>query len=272
MNTSAERYRILGSIEVRTGESWVDVPPAKWRALLAVLLINANHIVPVDELEHQLWPQCPPPAARKLVQHYVSRVRRLIGDPRGHALRTRPRGYELTVGRGELDADRFMELSATGHRALVAGEHVAAARHFLEALSCWRGGAALANVGGVPAVEIERFRLNEHRLTTVETWLRAELAGGTPEAVIAELQALVAAHPLRERMRELLMIALYLAGRRCDALAACRDLRAILREEHGLDPDDSVCRLEQKILRGEPVDLMVRGRLPSPPVPAARPQ
>jgi DNA-binding SARP family transcriptional activator len=260
------RYRVLGPIEVRPpGGTWIDVSPAKWRALLSIFVVHSGRVVPASELMRQLWPQKPPSAAGKLVQHYVSRLRRLIGDPRGQVLRTRPHGYELSQDDGESDADRFTALASAGSRALAAGHTELAVRQLREALCLWRGDTAFAGVEGVPSVEIEVFRLAEHRLATVEASLRAGLACGPPEAVIPELQAMVAAHPLRERMCELLMKALYRAGRRCEALAACRELRRILREEHGLDPDDAVQRLEQQILRGERLDPIAAGeRLPRP--------
>ncbi|MCG5444050.1 winged helix-turn-helix domain-containing protein [Micromonospora sp. NIE79] len=255
METNA-RYRILGPVEVRQGDAWVSIAPAKWRALLAVLLINAGSVVPTDELERQLWPQSSPAAARRLVQHYVCRLRRLLGDEQDRrVLRTRPTGYQLLVGPGELDADQFTACAAEGHRALAGGRYAEAAERLRAALSAWRAATALADVTGVPSVEVAAAGLDERRLTATEGWLRASLASGPVEAVIPELQALVVAHPLRERMRELLMVALYRAGRRCDALATGRDLRMVLREEHGLDPDDAVQRVERMILRGESFEV-----------------
>lgn len=246
-------YRLLGALEVRTrGEQWQGITRAKWRGLLAVLLINSNRVVSSDELQRQLWPDVSRSAARKLVQQYVSQLRRTLADPDGAVIRTRPSGYELRAEPGQCDTDRFLATAAAGRQALADGDPVAAV-HLSGALAMWRG-AAFADVTNVPAVSAEAARLNECRMITTEAWIRAELAIGNVETVVPEAAALVASHPVRERLSELLMIALYLSGRQADALGVFHRLRRVLREEMGLDPGHAAQNLARTILRGQPVD------------------
>ncbi|SCL44181.1 DNA-binding transcriptional activator of the SARP family [Micromonospora citrea] len=249
------RYRILGPVQTKSADgTWQDFRQRKWRTLLAVLLVRSNHVVPCDELVRQLWPEEAPGSQRKLVQQYVHRLRRSLGDPAGEVLRTRPAGYELRVSPGELDADQFDRFCAEGRRALAAAAPAEAMERLGQAMALWRG-AAMADVGNAPAIVAERIRMHERRLTATELWLRAGLACGRHDILIPELESLVVAHPLRERLRELLMTALYETGRRADALSVARYLRRLLREELGIDPGAEIQRLERTILLGEDVDL-----------------
>jgi len=261
------RYRLLGTLEVRTGDDdWCGIARAKWRGLLAVLLVTPNRVVPTEELQRQLWPDTSRRAARKLVQQYVGHLRRALADTDGAVIRTRPCGYELRARPGELDAERFLAAMGAGRRALALGDPVTAARQLSGALGIWRG-TAFADVADIPAVTVEAARLNECRLIAAEGWICAELATGNCDTVVPEAAALVAANPVRERLSELLMIALYRTGRQADALGVFHHLRRVLREELGLDPGHGVQSLARTILRGQPVDA--RRLLAAPGAPVA---
>ncbi|MFC5924161.1 AfsR/SARP family transcriptional regulator [Micromonospora vulcania] len=255
------RYRILGPVEVYHDGRWTSLRQAKCRALLAALLANPNQVVPADDLRRQLWSESPPRTAGKLLQHYVYQVRRSLGDAEGQHLATRPPGYQLIVGREELDADRFADLTAAGHRALAAGAPEAAADHLRRALALWRG-PALGDIEDVPAADAEATRLEEVRLLAMEAWIEAELACDHHTWLVPPMEALVVAHPLRERLRVQLMLALYRSGRQTDALALFHDLRRTLRDELGLNAGVEAQEMYQAILRGDP-DLL---RPETPPV------
>ncbi|MET7668330.1 AfsR/SARP family transcriptional regulator [Micromonospora luteifusca] len=252
--TGVVRYRILGPVEVWSVRGWRGIPQAKCRALLAVLLINANRLVPSEDLERQLWSDQSPCTPRKLVQHYVHRLRRLLHDPRGQALCTRPNGYQLNVAADDVDVEEFKALVAVGRRTLATGAADAAAAELGRALALWRG-PAMADVLDVPAVAGSAARLTELRLNATEAWIRAEVNCGRSDVMVAELESLIAEHPLREHFWELLMVALHKAGRQAEALAASRRLRRMLREDLGIDPCSNVQRLERAILLGEDVDV-----------------
>lgn len=259
------QYRILGPVRTRSADGrWGDLPQDKLRTLVATLLVRANRMVSRTELTAQLWPEEAPDSQRKLVQHYVYRLRRILGDPRGEVLRTRPGGYELRVQPEELDAELFDRLCVEGRQSLDAGSAGVAMDSLGRAMALWRG-PALVDVPAAPAIVAEGNRLNERRLAATEMWLRAGLACGRHDQLIPELETLVAVHPLREHFRELLMTALYETGRQADALRACRDLRHTLREELGIDPGAGIQQLERTILLGEPVNLPLVRRCPGVP-------
>jgi DNA-binding SARP family transcriptional activator len=243
------RYRLLGSVEFRTeGGTWHGLPQPKLRALLALLLMRRNQVVPAKEIEDELWPEHRPSSSRKLVQQYVHRLRQQLGGASGVALKTRPSGYQLQVQPGDLDADRFMALVTEGQQRLAAGATEDAAHRLRMALDMWRGGA-LADVQDVPAGRAQAARLNEARLMATEALVCAELELGHHVAMVPELVELVRMHPLRERFRELLMVALCRAGRRADALAVARDVRRALNQELGIEPGVELRQLVSLILR-----------------------
>lgn len=250
-------FRVLGPVEVRrscagpdgTGAGmWVDVAAAKWRNLLGVLLTYANQSVSIGALERQLWPDAAPRTSGKLVQHYVYQLRRVLGDRDGCRLRTRPSGYQLRAGPGDLDVDAFVDLAATGTEELKRGLSDRAAGTLARALAVWRG-PAFADVPDVAAVRVEAMRLDECRLSVIETWVEAELENRRHREMVPELEALVTTHPLRERFAWQLMIALYRSERAADALTVSRNLRRSLRADLGLDLGPTVRRLEEAILR-----------------------
>lgn len=224
-------YRVLGPIEALDGERRLPLGGPKQRALLGVLLLSANRVVPRDELVDAVWPEGAPPTAATALQVYVSRLRKLL--PPG-SLETRPPGYVLHAGPGELDLERFEQLTAADRAA--------------EALELWRGPPlAGLELGGPARVEVQR--LEERRLAVLEDRVEADLTHGRHVDLIAELEALVSRNPLRERLRGQLMLALYRSGRQAEALEHYRALRLMLRDELGLEPDASLRRLHTEILR-----------------------
>lgn len=212
-----------------------------------MLLLEAGRVVPVNRLLEALWDDEPPRTARTQLQMIISGLRRLLEEGRDEALiSTRPPGYVIEVAVDALDMTRFEKLVAVGTAAAGDGRLPDAAGHFRSALSLWRG-PALAGVES-RIVSSAATRLNETRLRVVEDCLDIELQLGRHRDVIAELGELVAEHPLRERMRAQLMIALYRSGRQAEALDTFREGREILLEELGLDPGSELRHLEQAIL------------------------
>ncbi|MGW4438687.1 BTAD domain-containing putative transcriptional regulator [Streptomyces sp. NPDC004596] len=264
------RYQVLGPLGLWRGSEEIPLAPAKWRMLLAVLLCDANQVVSTDRLVTELWGADPPQSVGKLLQGYVSRVRRALGDESGrllvtHAQGYRAHGYRLVVGPGEVDAHRFVELIEQGGRELVDGAAETAAEYLEEALGLWRD-APFADVPPTPALEAEAMRLAAFRTQARESRIEARLRLGRHEAVLDELDTLVAEHPLREALRGQFMLALYRAGRQADALAAYQDLRHRLAEELGIEPGPPLQRLHQKILRAD-ASLLPPRRLPAEPAP-----
>jgi YVTN family beta-propeller protein len=242
------QYGILGSLVVLEGGREVPIGAAKQRALLTVLLLRRGKVVPTDTLIDELWGERPPATAVKAIQTYVSQLRKTLGED---SLQTMPRGYALRLEPDALDADRFESLLNRG-RTLVGENEAGEARQILrEALGLWRG-PALADFRDERFAHDESARLEELRLIALELRLEAELALGRHADAVPELEALVREHPLRERLRGLLMLALYRAERQADALAAYRQARTALVEELGLVPSDHLQELEKAILRHDP--------------------
>src|SRR5215213_4079425 len=240
-------YRLLGPLEVvHRGE---DVPTGgqRKRALLARLLLEANRTVSVDALVDALWGERLPATAVKMVHIYVSQLRKVL--PTG-ALQTRPPGYRLEVAPEAVDLLRFERLRKEGREALTAGDAATAAERLTAACALWRG-PALGEFSE-PFAAAAAAHLEELRLVAVEDRVDAELALGRHRDVAGELQALVASHPLRERPRRQLMLALYRQGRHAEALAAFQELRAALRDELGIDPSTGLAELQYRILNQDP--------------------
>jgi YVTN family beta-propeller protein len=241
-------YRVLGPIDVGDGGIHVPLGGPKQRALLALLLLNANQVVSRERLVDALWGARPPPSAEHSLDAYVFRLRRLVGHDR---LLRRPPGYLLRVAPHELDLDRFDQLVDEAHASSAAGDPAAAARGLRAALALWEG-PALADLAYEPfAVESER--LEERRLVALEDRIEADLELGADSELIPELQRLARAHPLRERFIGQLVRALYRAGRQADALAVLQAARQRLASELGLDPGPQLRELEVSILRHDPL-------------------
>jgi DNA-binding SARP family transcriptional activator/streptogramin lyase len=245
-------FRILGPLEARADGRTLELGGAKQRAVLSVLLLHANEVVSAERLVDELWGERPPASAAKLVQGYVSGLRRVLAEAgNGTMLLTRPPGYLLRVDDESLDALEFERLLRKAREVTQSGsfEQGAAALH--DALSLWRG-PALAGVPleGLAAHEAER--LNELRLTAIEERIGADLAVGRHAELIPELESLTAEHPLREQLRAQLMLALYRSRRQAEALEAYQQLRRSLVEELGIEPSRGLRDLEQAILRHDP--------------------
>jgi DNA-binding SARP family transcriptional activator/Tfp pilus assembly protein PilF len=258
------RFGILGPIEVWDGEQRLVLGGPQQRALLAALLLNANHVVSTDRLIDFLWGEAPPATARSLLQGCVAQLRRSLrpGDGQaGQPLATRAPGYLLQVGPGELDRDRFDELTAAASRALAESpaDLERAGELLREALSLWRGPA----LGDVPAAAMsaEAASLAERRLAALDDRIDIDLRLGRYAALVAELRELVRAYPLRERIWTQLMLALYGTGRQADALAAYQELRQNLVEQLGVEPGASVRQLQRAILSGaDPLETHLQAR------------
>jgi DNA-binding SARP family transcriptional activator len=264
-------FRLLGPLEVWDGDRELHVSGRRERCLLTVLLVSANHVVPVDRLMDILWPEEPPETALNTLQVFVTRIRRTLEPDReqrapAQLLVTRAPGYVLRVGDNS-DLRRFEALAEQG-RALLEQSPAEAVDILRRALGQWRGDP-LDEFSAMPFALAERSRLLERRLTVLEQRIEAELALGRHVDVIGELESLVAANPLREVLRAHLMVALYRSGRQADALRTYTEMRERLVEELGIDPSPQLRALERAILVQDPA-LSAPARAGSPKTPTAR--
>lgn len=235
-------FRILGPLEVADGDVAMALGGVKQRALLAIFLLNANEVVSADRLIDELWGEHAPESGRSALQVRVSQLRKALGEA-GAQLLTRAPGYVLSLDREQLDLQRFERLVGEA----VAAEAPVAAEKLREALALWRG-PALADLAYEPFAQDAIGRLQELRLGAIEKRIDAELALGRHDELIVGLEELVAEHPLRERLRAQLMLALYRCGRQADALEVYRHTRAELSAELGLEPGPELKDLESAIL------------------------
>jgi DNA-binding SARP family transcriptional activator len=233
-------FRLLGPLEVVDDGGTIPLPRRKSRALLALLLLRANEVVSTDRLVDELWGERPPKTAIASLQNAVSRLRKTLGRD---LIVSRPPGYELRMEPDQLDLARFQRLVAESRQADPA-ERSARLR---EALGLWRG-EPLADLADEPFAQTEILLLEDLRTSALEERIDADLALGAGAELVGELEALVAHHPLRERLRRQLMLALYRAGRQADALDAYRQARRMLLDELGLEPSDELQELERAIL------------------------
>lgn len=262
-------FRLLGPVEVRDRGSVVPIAAGKERALLALLLLHANRTVTRERIIDGLWGEAAPSSARKMVQVYVSHLRKALPEQR---LQTSAPGYVLKVERDEVDAERFERLAESGRRALASGDADVAVDHLRAALALWRGQALVEFAE--PFAQHEGARLEELKMAAVEARIAAELELGSHAEVVGELEPLVAENPLRERLRELQMRALYGSGRQAEALSSFEKFRRTLDEELGIAPSPVLKDLQRRMLRQDP-DLAPRdvapprGRAPRPAADAA---
>jgi DNA-binding SARP family transcriptional activator/basic membrane lipoprotein Med (substrate-binding protein (PBP1-ABC) superfamily) len=241
-------FRLLGPLEVAEDGRSVPLGGSRPRALLALLLLHRNEVVPVDRIVDELWAERPPKTAEQIVRVYVSNLRKALEQ---EVLVTQGNGYLLRAATAEVDADRFEAFRDEGRRLFAAGEVTQAADTLGEALSLWRG-PALQDLADEGFAQPEIARLEELRLATLEDRFDAQLAAGRDSELVADLEQLVEANPLRERLRAQLMLALYRSGRQADALEAYQRGRRLVVDELGLEPGETLRRLETQILQQDP--------------------
>jgi predicted ATPase/DNA-binding SARP family transcriptional activator len=248
-------FRILGRMEVWDKGSEVPLRGPKPRALLAVLLLHANEVVSADRLIDELWGEDSPESAAGALRVNVSRLRSALPQD---VVATRPPGYVIRVQADALDLDRFERLVDEGRSLLRRGLAAEASQRLSEALSLWRG-PALADFGYESFAQPAIARIEEIRLAALELRIDADLALGRHDELVGELEALVAEHPLRERLRAYLMTALYRSGRQAEALEAYQDARRALVDELGIEPSPELHALESAILNQDPGLRLDRG-------------
>jgi DNA-binding SARP family transcriptional activator len=241
-------FRVLGPIEALVEGRPTRLGGPKERAVLALLLLRANEVVPRDRLIDDLWGERAPRTAVDVLYTYLSHLRVALGND---VLLTRPPGYLLVVGQDELDLRRFEQLVERGADSLRSGAAADAAQTLREALALWRG-PPLADVAGEAFAAPEVARLEELRAAALELRVEADLALGRHLELVGEIEALVREHPLRERLRGQLMLALYRSGRQADALEAYREARRALVDELGIEPSVVLQELERAVLRHDP--------------------
>jgi DNA-binding SARP family transcriptional activator len=247
-------FGLLGPLLVRAGERSIPISAGKQRVLLATLLLAVGQVVAIDRLAEALWQGSPPETARVTLQNYIMRLRHTLGPTGYERIVNRPSGYLIEVHRGELDVAQFAELQDAGLASARAGAWENASGQLAAALRLWRG-QPLADVQS-PLLAAEVPRLEEMRLAALESRIDADLHLGRHRQVTAELAALAAAEPLRERVHEQLMLALYRSGQQAAALAAYRQARRWLVDERGAEPGPVLRELNQRILQSDPALLI----------------
>ena len=265
--TEPAQFHILGPLEVLRSGCAVPLGGPRQRAVLALLLLEANRVVSFDRLAEDVWGGHPPQGSVTTLQSYVFRLRRALEPDRlrgvaGDVLVTKDRGYLLRVNREQLDAAVFEDGFTAGRAALEAGRYAEAAQTLRKALDLWRG-PVLADLADYAFARPEAARLEELRLAAVEDRIDADLALGRHQALTGELEQLVGEYPLRERLHGQLMLALYRCGRQAEALAAYRRVRDLLAGELGIDPGDPLQRLHGSVLAHDPA-LDWNGGRPAP--------
>jgi DNA-binding SARP family transcriptional activator/streptogramin lyase len=254
-------FRILGPVEVLEDGRVLAIGRGRELALLALLLLHRNQPVAVDAMIEALWGDRPPATAPKIVQNYVLRLRKTLGQDR---VVTQGGGYTLNVETGELDADEAEALVVGARTILLEGRPADAERDLSRALGLWRG-RPLAEFAYESFTQNEIDRLDELRLSAIEERNDALLALGRHDELTPELERLVADEPFRERLRAQLMLALYRAGRQADALEVYGEGRRRLHDEHGLEPTEPLRALQRRILNQDP-------ELAAAPFPSPRPR
>jgi DNA-binding SARP family transcriptional activator len=241
-------FRILGPLEVVAEDGPIGLAGPKQRATLAILLLNANRVVSVEQLADDLYSGAAPVTAVTQVQRQISELRKALGS--ASAIETRSPGYLIRLSAGQLDLDSFQRRAEEAGRALARGDPQSASDLVRNALDLWRG-APLADFAYESFAQTSIQRLEELRLAAVEQRIDAELALGRHAELVGELQELVAEHPLQERLRGQLMLALYRSGRQADALDVYRATREALVEELAIEPTPALRQLERSILAQE---------------------
>jgi DNA-binding SARP family transcriptional activator len=237
-------FRLLGPLEAVADGEPLQLGGQKQRALLALLLLDANRVVSTDRLADALWGEEPPRTAVTSLQNFVSQLRKLLGP---ETVVTRPPGYQLSIAPEQFDLEQFRRLVDQAR-----GEPPEArAARLRQALALWRG-PPLADLEFESFAQSEIARLGELRLSVLEDRIEAELEAGLHSELVGELESLADEHPLRERLRGQLMLALYRSGRQAEALQIYHDTRRVLVDELGIDPSTTLQHLHGAILRQDP--------------------
>jgi DNA-binding SARP family transcriptional activator/tetratricopeptide (TPR) repeat protein len=259
------RVRILGPFHLEDNSQQIAIVGARQRAVLAALVLHANEVIHSEHLLLELWGEDSPPGSANALQAAISRLRKVL--PAGRLVTMSP-GYMLRVFPAELDAAQFEQFVFEGRDALAGGAAAEARRLLDQAMALWRG-PSLVDFVYEPFAQAEIARLEELRLACIEERFDASLALGSTGALTAELGRMVTDHPLRERLRGQLMLALYRSGRQAEALETYRLFRGTLLEELGLEPSSVLSELQAAILRHDP--LLVPGPAPARALPTRRP-
>jgi DNA-binding SARP family transcriptional activator len=247
-------FGILGPVEARHDSVEARLGGRNQRAVLALLLLQAGRVVSIERIAEELYDGEAPVSAVTQVHRQVSELRKALdpdGDPERSVIETRAPGYLARVAADDVDLGRFETLTERGAAALRGGDPAVAGHALREALALWRG-PALADLASESFAQRPIARLEELRLAALEHRVEADLQLGRDSDLVPELRDLTAAHPLRERLREMLMLALYRAGRQVEALDVYRDARRELNDSFGLEPGPGLRELEQAILRQDP--------------------
>jgi len=269
------QFNILGPLEVVRDTGPLPLGGPRQKAVLACLLVHANEVVPVEVLAEGIWEGHPPWSATGTIRTYVSHLRKVVdlgaSGGGGQVLLTRPPGYLLRVAPGQLDSHRFERLLEQGRQAQADGAPDLALANLNAALQLWRG-PALADFASESFARAEAARLEGCRLTAIEERIEAQLALGLHSELVAEVEQLAGANPLRERLWGQLMLALYRAGRQAEALGVYQGTRTMLADEMGIDPSPALRDLQRAILQQDPrLDWQPPGRAGPAVAPAAAP-
>lgn len=244
------RIQVLGPLEAAEDGRTVLPTAAKPRQVFALLALRAGQVVPVATLIEELWGELPPRSLRTTLQTYVMQLRKLLGDDATRVLATRFGGYLLDVAPESVDVHEYERLARSGRRAAEAGDHESAVRLLRSALDVWRG-PALVDVPTGASLSVEVTRLEESRLSVVETCVAVEMRRGRHHALLSELAVLTARYPLNENLCAQQMVALFRSGRQWQALDAYRVLHDTLNEELGVVPSARLRDLQRAILSAD---------------------
>ncbi|GAA2411620.1 hypothetical protein GCM10010191_21170 [Actinomadura vinacea] len=250
-------FKTLGTLEASSGYTTLTPSAPKQRSVLCLLLTTPNEVVSTGALFEELWDNDPPASAQTTLQTYIYQLRKRFGAGDAvwaarNILVTRHGGYTLVIPEDGIDVTRFETLTAAGRSALDQGRLDLASRTLRAALTLWRG-PALADVATGPRLETHRIRLEEARINAIEMRIKAEMAMGHHQRLVGELKELVARHSLNEWFHHQLMLALSRTGRRQEALEVYHNLRRILVEELGIEPNHDMRDLHRGILTADAV-------------------
>lgn len=246
------RYEIMGPLRIVDDHGWFPIQAKKMQALLAVLLVRADYVVPASQLMEEIWGENLPRRANAGIHVYISQIRKILQQTSRHqsALVTCAPGYVLQLGSDELDIRTFEHLVNAGRGHLRNQSYEKASACFESALGLWRG-PLLGDMYRGSILQSAQAWLDETRLECVETLMRTRLTMGQHHELVSDLYQLVKDYPLREGIHCQLMLALYRCGRRADALEAYQSARRVLLQELGLEPGRNLQDIQRAILAAD---------------------